>query len=86
MEVSCQFHDPAALTPGKSPRYPLDMRLDEAQSRSVKRGEYSWPYRDSNSDPSFMQPVASRYTDYAILGPHWTGVQKKIMRTCPGSR
>jgi hypothetical protein len=24
-------------------------------------------YRDSNSDPSVVQLVASRYTDYAIL-------------------
>jgi hypothetical protein len=29
--------------------------------------EKSCPYRDSNSDPSAVQPVASRYTDYAIL-------------------
>jgi hypothetical protein len=27
--------------------------------------ENSWPYQDSNSDPSVIQPVASRYTDYA---------------------
>jgi hypothetical protein len=26
----------------------------------------SWPYRDSNSDSSDVQPVASRYADYAI--------------------
>jgi hypothetical protein len=24
------------------------------------------PYRDSNSDPSIVQPVGSRYNDYAI--------------------
>jgi hypothetical protein len=30
------------------------------------RRENSWPYRDSNSDPSLVQPVASRYNDYAI--------------------
>jgi hypothetical protein len=27
--------------------------------------EKSWPYRDSNSDPSVTQPVASHYTDWA---------------------
>jgi hypothetical protein len=25
------------------------------------------PYRDSNSNPSFVQPVASRYTDYTCI-------------------
>jgi hypothetical protein len=35
--------------------------------RSGRRGENSWPYRDSKSDPSIVQPIASRYTDYAIL-------------------
>jgi hypothetical protein len=33
------------------------------------RKENSWPYRDSNSDTSVVQPVASRYTDYAIPAP-----------------
>jgi hypothetical protein len=28
--------------------------------------ENSWPHRDSNYDPSVGQPVASRYTDWAI--------------------
>jgi hypothetical protein len=30
------------------------------------RSKNSWPHRDSNSDPSVVQPAASRYTDYAI--------------------
>jgi hypothetical protein len=33
------------------------------------RRENSWPYRDSNSDPSVVQPVTIRYTDYAIPAP-----------------
>jgi hypothetical protein len=32
-------------------------------------GESSWLHRDSNSEPSVVQPVASRYTDYAIPAP-----------------
>jgi hypothetical protein len=35
------------------------------------RRENSWPYRDSNSDVSVVQPVASRYTDYAIPSIQW---------------
>jgi hypothetical protein len=33
------------------------------------RRENSWPYRDSNSDLSAVQPVASRYTDCTIPAP-----------------
>jgi hypothetical protein len=53
---------------GKSPRYPLDRRLSGPQGRSGWRGENSWHYQDSNSDLLVVQPVASLYTDYAILG------------------
>jgi hypothetical protein len=57
--VSGQLHAPAALPSGKSPRYPFYRRLGGPQSRSG-------PYRDSNSDPAVVQPVASHYTDNAI--------------------
>jgi hypothetical protein len=43
---------------------PPTERFGETQSRSG-RGENS-SYRDSNSGPSVVQPVASRYIDYAI--------------------
>jgi hypothetical protein len=65
MEMSGQLHAPAALPPGKEPRYPLDRTLGGPQSRSGRR-KNSWPYRDSNSDSLVIQPVASRYTNYAI--------------------
>jgi hypothetical protein len=34
--------------------------------RTMWRRENSWPYRDSNSDPSVVQPIASCYINYAI--------------------
>jgi hypothetical protein len=37
--VSSQLHPPAALPPGKEPRYPLDRRLGGPQSRSGRCGE-----------------------------------------------
>jgi hypothetical protein len=60
---------PWALYPqGKSPRYPLDKRLDGAPEPvwMTWSGENPYPYRDSNSDPSAVQPVVSRYSDYVI--------------------
>jgi hypothetical protein len=53
---------------GKSPPYPLDRRLSGPQSRSGHGAEVknSQPHRDSNSNHSTVQPVVSRYTDWAI--------------------
>jgi hypothetical protein len=64
MEVSGQLHPP-----GKSPRYPLDKRLDQLQSRSedgVVKREIPSPRRESNPRTPIVQHVAQRYTDWAI--------------------
>jgi hypothetical protein len=59
---------PRPLDPrGKSPRYPLDRRLGGPQSRSGRFGEEKiLDPTGTNSDPSVVQPVASRNTDFAI--------------------
>jgi hypothetical protein len=59
--LSDQLHALAALPPGKEPPVPV-----EKVAWAKWRRENSWPYRNSNSDPSVTQPVASLYTDYAI--------------------
>jgi hypothetical protein len=48
--------------PGKSPWYTLHMRLGGPQNQSVRRGEEnkSCSYRNWNSDPSAVEPAASR--------------------------
>jgi len=45
MEVSCQFHDPAALAPGKEPLYLLYRRMGGCKSRFGRGGE------EKNSQP-----------------------------------
>jgi hypothetical protein len=60
--VGCQRHVPAALPPGKT-RHPLYRRLGETQGPSGRvRKIFTSPGFDLRTD----QPVASRYTDYAI--------------------
>jgi len=58
MGVAGQRHAPAALPPGKT-RYPLCRRLG-GQVRKI-----STP---PGFDPRIVQPVASRYTDWATPG------------------
>jgi hypothetical protein len=62
MEVGGQRHAPAALPPGKT-RYPLYRRLGGPQGRSGQVRKISPP---TGFDPRTVQPVASRYTDWAI--------------------
>jgi hypothetical protein len=60
--VGGQRHAPAALSPGMT-RYPLYRRLGGLQGRSGRVLKISPPPR---FDPWTAQPVASRYTDWAI--------------------
>ena len=60
--VGVQHHAPAALPPGKT-RYPLYRRLGRPQGRSGRVRKISPP---PGFDPRTVQPVASRYADWAI--------------------
>jgi hypothetical protein len=64
LEVSDQLHTPAALPP-----VPIQFEAGwvPEQVWTIWRSENSCPYRDSNSDPSVVQPVGSRYTDCTIV-------------------
>jgi hypothetical protein len=63
MEVSGQLHVLAAIPPGKSPRYPLDRKLDEPQSRSRHCGVEIYSLPLPRIEPRDVQSVARRYTD-----------------------
>ena len=65
MAVGGQSHVPAVLPLGKT-RYPLYRRLSGPQGRSGRVRKIS---PTSGFDPRTVQPVASRYTDWAIQAP-----------------
>jgi hypothetical protein len=58
---------PDRFTPGKETRYPSYRRLGGPQGQSGKVRKISPPL---GFDPRTFQPVASRYTDYAIYAIH----------------
>jgi hypothetical protein len=71
MEVGGQLRPPGRLIPQrKIPRYPLDMRLGpRAGLNGVAKRKIPSPLpppRESNPNHLIVQPVASRYTDWAI--------------------
>jgi hypothetical protein len=78
--MSGQLHTQAALPPGKQAPVPIRQEAGWAAEPvwTTWGRENSSPYRDSNSDPSVVQPVSSRYSDYAIPAPA-KGLNKKIM-------
>jgi hypothetical protein len=62
MGVGGQHHAPAALPP-RMTRYPLYRRLGGPQGRSGQVLKISPP---TGFDPRTVEPVTSRYTDWAI--------------------
>jgi hypothetical protein len=78
LEVSGQLDAPVALPPGKSLRHPLDRRLCGPQSRCGRRGENSWPYRDSNSDPSCPARSQSLHRLHYLGSPIFRTRKSKI--------
>jgi hypothetical protein len=66
MEVSGQIHAPAALPPGKEPWIGGWVSPRAVMDAVVKRKIPS-PRRESNPRTPIFQPVAQRYTDWAIM-------------------
>ena len=66
MGMGGQRHAPAALPTGKT-RYPLYRKLCGPQGRSGQARKISPP---PGFDPRTVQPVASRYTDWAVPAHH----------------
>jgi hypothetical protein len=61
--MSGQLHAPAALPPGKSPRYPFYRRLGGPHSRSGQYGEVKIFDPTGTRTPAPPGRPASRYTD-----------------------
>jgi len=74
MEVGGQCHAPAALLPGKT-WYPLYRRLGGPQGWS---GQVQKILTPAEFDPWTVQPIASRYTNWAILAHTEPPVQSQI--------
>jgi hypothetical protein len=73
VDVSIHVFTTLASRPGRfnletEPPVPIGQETGWAQEPvcATWKKENSWYHRDSNSDPSVVQPVASRYTDCAI--------------------
>jgi hypothetical protein len=84
MEMSGQHHAPAALSPGKEPRYLLDRRLGGLQNWSGRRGKDRdiAPNGTRTQTPRSYSPllldIASRYTHCAIPARLAMGENPKI--------
>jgi hypothetical protein len=85
LEVSGHLYAPVALLPGQETPVPIGYEAEWTSEPVWKsrRGGKSCLHRDSNSDPSAIQPVASRYTDCTIPALHMNIVQLKLRGRSP---
>jgi hypothetical protein len=68
MEVSDQLHAPAALSPGKEPLVRIGGWMGpRAVLDAVVKRKIPTPRRESSPRTPIIQPVAQRYTDWAIM-------------------
>jgi hypothetical protein len=76
--VSGQLHAPAALPPGKETLVLIGQEAGWAPESVWMTwwSENSFLHQNSNSDLSVVQPVASHYTDWAILAQEWISHRK----------
>jgi len=74
MGLGGQRHTPATLPPGVT-QYPLYRRLGGPQGRSGHLRKISSP---PGCDPRTVNPVASRYIDYAIPTHAVPGNKKNV--------
>jgi hypothetical protein len=65
MEVSDQLHAPATLPPEKESLVPTGQET-EWVPEPWWREKFPAPHRESNPRTPLVQPVAQRYTDWAI--------------------
>jgi hypothetical protein len=79
--------------PRKKPPVPIGYEAGWAPEPiwTAWRSKHSWPYCDSNSDPSVVQPEASRYTDCALSANHSyvrhaSEIRRKMLPPSSGSR
>ena len=74
MAASGQLHAPAAVVLGKNHRNPFNMSLIWPQNclDSLKMRKIIYFCRDSNHEPSAVEPAARPYTDRAIPEPNVT--------------
>jgi hypothetical protein len=63
--VSGQLHAPAALPPGKGPPVPIGQEVGWTPETVWTRWGKFLTLPGFELDPSVVQPVVSRYTDYA---------------------
>jgi hypothetical protein len=82
LKMSSQLHASAALPSRKELPVPIGYEAGWTPEPVWTTWKTSWPYRDSNSEHSVVQPVVSRYTDFAI---RWHAYRTELLDSTKGA-